>query len=121
MSDGLYPQHGHLVRDAAGNFYGTTNYGGDLNCSSYGCGVAFKLDSSGKETVLYEFTGTNGDGTYPGFNSFILEKNGDLYGTTYGGGQFNCGTVFKIDAAGRETVLYAFKGTNGDGCGGEGL
>ena len=47
-----------MIRDAAGNFYGTTLYGG-----KYNRGVAFKVNASG-ETVLHEFGGA-GDGQYP--------------------------------------------------------
>lgn len=52
-----------LVRDAAGNLYGTTFYGGTgdgSNCGNFGCGTIFKLDTSGKETVLHSFVGTDG-------------------------------------------------------------
>jgi len=56
-----------LLQDQAGNLYGTTQFGGDTNCSpSYGCGAAFKLDRTGrKETVLYKFRGAP-DGETPG-------------------------------------------------------
>src|SRR5215471_3600712 len=51
-SDGANSETG-LIRDTAGNLYGTTIAGGDLNCNSGGgCGVVFKLDTTGKETVL---------------------------------------------------------------------
>src|SRR5450755_2194705 len=54
-ADGGNPAAG-LVRDAAGNFYGTTAAGGDLSCTGFpdylGCGVVFKIDTTGKETVL---------------------------------------------------------------------
>src|SRR5450631_3193342 len=45
-----------LVRDTAGNLYGTTTYGGNPNCA-LGCGTVFKLDPIGKETLLHSFTG----------------------------------------------------------------
>src|SRR5271157_4042098 len=57
--DGANPYAG-LVRDAQGNLYGTTFSGGDSACSDgsdFGCGTVFKVDTSGKETVLYSFTG----------------------------------------------------------------
>jgi uncharacterized repeat protein (TIGR03803 family) len=61
-ADGASPRE--LVRDAAGNLYGTTQYGGNTSSScpfgSSGCGVVFKVDPSGIETVLHSFTGTDG-------------------------------------------------------------
>lgn len=54
-SNGAYPA-GKLVFDASGNLYGTTRFGGDLQCvlgSQPGCGTVFKITPSGKETVLY--------------------------------------------------------------------
>src|SRR5271166_57287 len=65
--DGKYPASlVSLVRDAAGNLYGTTFAGGDLTtCSGYGCGIAFTIDKSGKETILHTF-GHGADGSQPG-------------------------------------------------------
>jgi uncharacterized repeat protein (TIGR03803 family) len=115
-ADGVFPD-GWLVQDSAGNLYGVAGNGGDLSgCSGLGCGVVFKLDSTGKETVLYSFTG-GADGS-ESFGSVIRDEAGNLYGTTYYGGDFNgslcagvgCGVVFKLDPAGKETVLYTFTG-----------
>jgi uncharacterized repeat protein (TIGR03803 family) len=110
--DGLTPYAG-LVRDQAGNLYGTTYIGGDSpNCVPGGCGTVFKLDASGKETVLYSFT-DGADGAFP-YAALILDAEGNLYGTTYGGGSMSCylgcGTVFKLDTNGTETVLHCFTG-----------
>jgi uncharacterized repeat protein (TIGR03803 family) len=116
--DGAYPYAG-LVLDAQGNLYGTTYYGGLGNCNdkvAVGCGVVFKLDTSGNETVLYSFTGTGGDGKYP-YAGLVLDAQGNLYGTTYQGGANFGGTVFKLDTTGKETVLYSFGSTRGDGVG----
>jgi uncharacterized repeat protein (TIGR03803 family) len=86
-----------LVMDSSGNFYGTTSVGGDLSgCSGRGCGVVFKLDAAGNETVLYTFTG-GADGAIPG--SIILDSSGNLYGTTTLGGTQGGGTVFKLTGA----------------------
>jgi uncharacterized repeat protein (TIGR03803 family) len=101
-TDGQYPRAA-LVRDAAGNLFGTTSYGGTSNR-----GTVFKLDATGKETVLYNFTG-GADGGNP-FASLLLGGGGNLYGTTSGGGPSGFGTVFKLDATGKETVLYGFTG-----------
>jgi len=106
--DGEYP-NAALVRDAAGTLYGTTVGGG-----ASGYGTVFKLDTTGKETVLYSFTGTGGDGKSP-FAGVVRDGQGNLYGTTQAGGVLNYGTVFKLDTTGKETVLYSFAGTGGDG------
>lgn len=103
-SDGQYPTTGPLVRDAAGNLYGTTYFGGEKgsNCNGVSCGVVFKLDTTGKETVLHAFSGGT-DGAFPG-GGLVMDAAGNLYGTTGQGGDFNCafnaikgcGVVFKI-------------------------
>jgi uncharacterized repeat protein (TIGR03803 family) len=107
--------------DSAGNLYGTTQKGGTGCPSPFtpGCGVVFKIDPAGNETVLYSFTGANGDGAFP-FAGLILDSAGNLYGTTNsggaaGGGFAGPGTVFKVDPTGHETVLHSFTGLNGDG------
>src|SRR5689334_776169 len=48
--------YGDLVPDHNGNLYGTTGYGGSPACPE-GCGVVFKVEKTGKETVLYSFIG----------------------------------------------------------------
>jgi uncharacterized repeat protein (TIGR03803 family) len=107
-ADGATPLAG-LIRDEAGNLYGTTELGGPS-----GSGTVFKVDAAGNETVLYSFTGAT-DGGYSEA-SLIRDGEGNLYGTTFGGGLDSsycssfCGVVFKVDTAGRETVLYSFTG-----------
>jgi uncharacterized repeat protein (TIGR03803 family) len=124
--DGASPLAG-LVEDSSGNFYGTTSGGGLVGgtCKPLqGCGVVFKLDPSGKQTVLYSFTGL-ADGETPN-SGLILDPSGTvLYGMTPGGGitggtctfPQGCGVVFKLDTSGSNySVLYSFKGgTDGDG------
>ena len=102
--DGSNPYAG-LVRDAAGNLYGTTYSGGS---TSFG-GTAFKLDTKGVETVLYNFGAQNGDGLFP-TGGLIRDAAGNLYGTTQRGGASGFGAVFKVDKTGKETVLYSFAG-----------
>jgi len=101
--EGRFPRGG-LARDLAGNLFGTTSAGG-----SSGLGVVFKVDSTGRESVLHSFTGSPTDGASP-YAGLILDSAGNLYGTTTSGGASNFGTVFKVDAAGKETVLYSFLG-----------
>jgi uncharacterized repeat protein (TIGR03803 family) len=101
-ADGGHPEAG-LIRDPAGNLYGATRWGG-----AFGCGVVFKLDTAGTETVLYSFTG-RADGAYP-VAGLIQDSAGNLYGTTYEGGASGLGVVFKLDTTGTETVLHTFTG-----------
>jgi uncharacterized repeat protein (TIGR03803 family) len=103
-----------------GNLYGTTANGG-TGCGVTGCGVVFKLSPQSEgtwlESVLYTFCSlTNcADGESPG-DSLIMDRAGNLYGTTYFGGAYRncngdaCGVVFKLDATGKETVLHSFTG-----------
>jgi uncharacterized repeat protein (TIGR03803 family) len=109
-ADGGTPQAG-LVRDAAGNLYGTTSFGGDLNCNStLGCGTVFKLDTHLEETVLHAFTGAN-DGALL-FESLVLHGD-NLYGTAAINGASGYGTVFKLTKSGRLNVLHSFNNLDG--------
>ncbi len=101
-ADGGDPLAG-LVRDSAGNLYGTANAGGTA-----GMGAVYKLDTTGQETVLYSFTG-GADGRGP-VAGVIRDSAGNLYGTTQLGGAANAGVVYKVDTTGKETVLYTFTG-----------
>jgi len=103
---------GGLIMDTQDNLYGTTAEGGNAACP-HGCGTVFKLDTTGKETVLYSFTGTGKDGFFPSA-SLVRDAQGNLYGTTQGGGTGKYGTVFELDPTGNETILYNFTGA-GDG------
>jgi len=102
-TDGAYPYAG-LVRDKAGNLYGTTYQGGSAGCG--GCGVVFRVDKTDTETVLYTFTGGN-DGANP-YAGVIRDSAGNLYGATEGGGAYGGGVVFKLDTSNTETPLYSF-------------
>jgi uncharacterized repeat protein (TIGR03803 family) len=104
-ADGKAPLAG-MIRDAAGNLFGTTTVGGTRY---FGSGTVFKVNTTGKETVLHTFI-PNGlvDGAFP--YAGLVPVGEDLYGTTSGGGTSEFGTVFKLDKAGNETVLYNFAG-----------
>jgi uncharacterized repeat protein (TIGR03803 family) len=86
---GAYPLG--LIRDTQGSLYGTTNLGGYLNCpgeQGNGCGVVFKVSTTGKETVVHSFMGgTDGELPYAGV---IRDAQGNVYGTTYAGGVAGC-------------------------------
>jgi uncharacterized repeat protein (TIGR03803 family) len=111
-TDGAGPYAG-LVRDPNGNLYGTTYYGGGSGCDGRGCGTVFRLDKTGKETILHSFS-NGSDGVFP-YAGLIRDASGNLYGTTAGGGSGSNGTVFKLDKTGKETILYAFTGYPYDG------
>jgi uncharacterized repeat protein (TIGR03803 family) len=114
-ADGSTPLGG-LVMDTAGNLYGTTQLGG-----AHGAGVVFEVKPSlGSESVLYSFCAqkTCIDGQEP-FAGLIMDKTGNLYGTTKFGGNlhhsgFGGGVVFEVVPSRRtEKVLYAFCSRNG--------
>ncbi len=157
--DGAGPSGG-VVRDGHGNLYGTTEAGGEYGGPS-GYGTIFKIDTTGKETVLHSFNGQDGDQPWAGLaldaqdnlygttflgstgvdggpgivfkisktgketvlhrfarpkdghrptGGVVRDAQGNVYGTTSGGGYWNCGTVFRVDKAGKETLLYTFTG-----------
>ena len=100
--------------------FGVAAYGG----SSGYQGSVFELTRSGGSytfSVLYNFTGSNGDGAQP--LGPLTWLNGKLFGTTSEGGDtnceapFGCGTVFELtnkDSAWTETVLHVFEGSDGN-------
>ncbi|HEX4159780.1 MAG TPA: choice-of-anchor tandem repeat GloVer-containing protein [Rhizomicrobium sp.] len=108
--DGANPE-GTLV-ECGGILYGTTTYGG-----SDGLGTIFKIDPfSGEYSLLYSFKGVccgRSDGSFP--VGGLVVKKGRLYGTTINGGSASdLGTVFRFNPhSNTETVLHAFKGTDG--------
>jgi uncharacterized repeat protein (TIGR03803 family) len=118
-NDGSGPAAG-VIADSAGNLYGTTLSGG----SNSQCGTVFELSPQGNgvwtETVLYAFTGSDGCNPYAGV---ILDRKGNLYGTTYIGGvgpcNNQCGAVFELSpptvqgGAWTESTLHQFTNTDG--------
>jgi uncharacterized repeat protein (TIGR03803 family) len=107
-TDGKYPLAA-LVQATDGNFYGTTDGGG-----AAGGGTIFKITPSGALTTLYSFCSQSGcaDGGGPQA-SLVQASDGNFYGTTYGGGTNNDGTVFKITPSGTLTTLHSFSGADG--------
>jgi uncharacterized repeat protein (TIGR03803 family) len=98
-SDASEPEKG-LVRDAQGNLYGTTRYGG-----AYNYGTIFEIDKTGNETVLYSFPFEWNHASVP-----VMDAQGNLYGTTKDGGAYNNGTVFMLNTSNVFSVLYSFTG-----------
>jgi uncharacterized repeat protein (TIGR03803 family) len=115
-----YAPHAALTFDAAGNLYGTTEHGGAYEMGVGG--TVFKLapgaNGTWKETILHSFNLRSKDGAAP-HARVILDKAGNLYGTTAGGGMYLVGTVFKLtpNASGEwtETVLHHFGRTEAAG------
>lgn len=109
-TDGANPV-ADLIRDKAGNLYGTAEFGGMASgCGGTGCGTVYKLDASGALTVLYTFTGGS-DGGQP-VARLTDDGEGNFYGTTLFGGAGGYGIVFNLTADGKEHVMHTF--TNGD-------
>ena len=118
IGDGAIPGVGALILDSAGSLYGTTGGGG-----ATGFGIVFKLapgsDSPWKETILYNFKG-GADGIQPSAG-VVMDKAGNLYGTTSAGGTASCGcgVVYKLAPGSNGkwtyTVLHRFTGFDGAG------
>jgi uncharacterized repeat protein (TIGR03803 family) len=108
--DGSLPD-GRLLKDAAGNLYGTTGSGG-----AFGFGSIYELMAGGGEKLLYSFTG-GADGWAPS-GGMLRDGSGYLMGTAAGGGDFGgncgdvngCGTAWVLSPAGKLRVLYTFTG-----------
>jgi len=118
-SDGVGP-FGGVTLDSVGNLYGTTFIGGNQGCplpNGNGGGTIYKLDKTGKETMLYRWK-ANSPSEYDPFAGLVRDQQGNLYGATEYGGNFNCGggtgcgTIFKLDTRGKLTVLHTFNDGN---------
>jgi len=97
-----------LVQGNDGNFYGTTQNGGNTACTS-GCGTVFRITPNGQLTS-FSFDGTNGSQPYAGL---VQASDGYFYGVTTSGGVNNLGTVFKFTPSGGLTTLYSFNANTG--------
>jgi uncharacterized repeat protein (TIGR03803 family) len=100
---GAFPGAG-VIEATDGNFYGTTESDGSASS-----GEVFKVTPKGEFTVLHSFCSVSGcaDGQNP-LAPLLQAADGDLYGTTEGGGTTGDGTVFKITTGGALTTLYNF-------------
>src|SRR5690242_14411570 len=114
----------NLIADSQGNLYGTTDFGGSVTCCGHG--TVFKLTppaaegENWTESVLYAFTGGT-DGGEPHGGGLVFDQQGNLFGTTSGGGTgvcpgfAGCGTVFELSppvggvGSWTETVIYNFQ------------
>ncbi len=112
-TDGELPRAG-LIQGANGNFYGTTPVGG-----ANGAGTIFEITPAGQLTTLYNFCSLSGctDGLHP-YAGLVQASDGNLYGTTEGGGlspvgAYSFGTVFGITPGGQLTTLHSFGVTDG--------
>ena len=116
FGDGAYPEYGGLTLGGDGTLYGTAAAEGD-----YGYGTIFNLRPQATFcravrcpwdiTVLYAF-GAGPDGNYPN-GKIVFDAAGNMYGTTYAGGDYGYGTVFMATRSGgtwAETVLHSFNG-----------
>ncbi len=116
-ASGGYLQN-NLILDAAGNLYGVAE-GGD-GCAQYSCGVVFELISGPKvpwkEKILYSFHGSDGDDAQ---SPLMFDAQGNLYGTTIGGGAADAGVVFRLEPTKKgpwkQTVLHTFTPLSHDG------
>ena len=108
-SDGYYPNSG-VIFDSSGNLYGTTVYGGADNA-----GAVYELTHSGSgwvESILYS-SGTEGDLPVGGL---VMDRAGNLYGSTALGGSYGDGTIFELAPSGGNwtfTLLHTFTGDVG--------
>ncbi len=104
-TDGANP-YADVIMDKTGDLYGTTLFGGAGQS-----GTVFELAPDGTEFVISDFEkGIVGNSPHAGL---IEDKVGNLYGTTFAGGRYGLGTVFKITPKERTTALYNFTGSDG--------
>jgi uncharacterized repeat protein (TIGR03803 family) len=103
-----------LVRDAAGNLYGTTRGNGSIPAFS----TIFKVDTKGNESVLYVFD--RGFQACCQDSSLAIDETNNLYGMSPYGGDFNCGSnqlgcglLYKLTRGRKFKLLHTFKGPDG--------
>ena len=115
-NSGGYNPYGGVIKDAAGNLYGMTTYGG-----SHGNGTVYQLVHAGSGwtvNILYSFqNGSDGENPWTGL---AMDQSGNLYGSTGSGGLNNQGAVFQLSPSGNGSwtfnVIYSFDaGSRGAG------
>jgi len=114
--DGQNPRAG-LVQGSDDNFYGTASYGGANVSNGCNCGTVFRISPSGNYTSLYSF-GSSPHGEYDGQNpqaGLVQGSDGNFYGTTFDGGPYLDGNIFRISPSGNYTSLYWFGSSPNDG------
>jgi hypothetical protein len=131
--DGNYPAGAVIGPD--GTLYGATYGGGIVNQGSCvldvnGCGTVFRLRPPPNscttalcpwnETVLYSFTGENGDAGGPYNGDLIFDSAGNIYGTTEWGGAYQWGAAYELTPSHggwTESVIYSFDASGAQGWG----
>src|SRR5262249_46948612 len=102
-----------LVLGNDGNFYGTTVGDPPVQGLHFpASGTVFQITTNGDLATLGSFAG-GVDGYWP--NGLTLGRDGNFYGTTILGGDWDDGILFKITASGGLTKLASFDGSNGRG------
>jgi uncharacterized repeat protein (TIGR03803 family) len=115
-TDGEVP-YAALVQGTNGDLYGTTYGGGPMaNCDGTGCGTVFRITPGGKLTTLHYFCSQGAypdcpDGAYG--MGLVVAANGDIYGTTWLGGENRGGTIFRVAPGGELTTVYSFCAQSG--------
>jgi uncharacterized repeat protein (TIGR03803 family) len=104
LHTGSFPSSGAGLILRSGNLYGITyrGYGDDF-------GAIFKIDSNGSVSTIHSF-GSEANFSNTDINSLIMDDSGNFYGASRTGGTYGVGMVFKIDANGKESILYNFSG-----------
>lgn len=103
-----------LLEGDDGNFYGTTEFGGESDNVrvgddrvDIGDGTVFMVNTNGVTKTLASFKGWNGSHPRGGL---IQTSDGNLYGVTaYENSYYSNGTIFKATTNGEITMLYSFK------------
>lgn len=105
--------YGAPVEGPDGTFYGVASTGGAIVRTRLNAGTAFKFTASGQFTLLHSFRDVNWDAEYP-IGGLVLGRDGNLYGTSSGGGLGGAGTIFQMTPDGVVTVLHSFNRNYGE-------